>query len=91
MAPVVELAAHLVNKHRKTCMVRHVCGIPSKSSFQAHFGPVLQLCSPLRRPEVEPVCVDSRVEFEVLTCGGSRLQVRNWSGHLVNRARSKTA
>src|SRR5579864_2523287 len=39
-APVFELAAHLVNKLRKTWMVRHVCGILDKSSFQAHSEPV---------------------------------------------------
>jgi hypothetical protein len=91
MAPVFELAAHLVNKPSKTCMVRHVFGIYGKSSFQAHFGPVLQLCSPLRRPEVGPVCVDSRVEFEVLTCGGSRFPKANSLAHLVNAQSLKMA
>jgi hypothetical protein len=43
---------------------------------------VLQLCSPLRRPEVGPGCVDSRVEFELITCGGAFLQTQNGSAHL---------
>ena len=89
MAPVSELAAHLVNKLRKTGRVHHVCGIFDKSSFQAHFGSMLQLCTPLRRPEVGPVLVDSRVEFEVLTCGGSRFPKANSPDIQSTNTRSK--
>jgi hypothetical protein len=84
MASVFELADHLVNKPCKTCMVRHVCGIFGKSSFQAHFGPVSSFEVNCAGPEAEPVFVDSRVEFEVLTCGGEFLQKQTEAPNLVN-------
>jgi hypothetical protein len=74
-----EIADRLVNTLPKTYMVRHVFGIHGKSSFQAHFGPVLQLYTQLRRPEVGPRCVDPRVEFEIITCGGRCFQKQTLS------------